>query len=135
MSTERINMPRRICCPLCDWFYEVPDIDPRAVDPLTLAEVFGMGVFAMHARNEQAHRTEAQLANHFSTHKTVEWVRALTEERAKKPMQIDAQIELAVEDAKASGDGWLHVDVEGRCVRLDPKTIVFKLGSVVEISR
>lgn len=67
-------MTARITCPLCEWHYDVPPLDPRVTDPMALASVFGPGIMAQHAFNTQAQNTERELEQHFAKHTTVEWV-------------------------------------------------------------
>lgn len=62
-----------INCPLCEWTYSVPPLDPR-ITPQTLAGVFGLGIFSQHAMNEHARRIEEVLAAHFATHTAIDWL-------------------------------------------------------------
>lgn len=67
-------MPKtQIKCPLCDWRYDVPELDPR-IDANTLAGVFGPGMMANAAINQRNQDTERKLKEHLETHKLVEWV-------------------------------------------------------------
>lgn len=67
----------RIDCPLCDWHYEQPPLDPRLSDE-TLAGVFGPGIMLRAAINDQARTTETALRAHLSSHKLEEWVGKVT---------------------------------------------------------
>lgn len=71
-AVMRIPMAR-IRCPLCEWHYDIPPLDPR-IGPDTLAGVFGSGIMLQQAINDQNQRTERELHTHLSTHKLLEWV-------------------------------------------------------------
>jgi hypothetical protein len=78
-------MHARINCPLCDWHYDVPELDPR-IDSNTLAGVFGHGIMANIAINRRNEETERKLNEHLSTHKLVEW--------AKKVSALETELRL-----------------------------------------
>lgn len=64
-----------IACPIdiCPWTYTVPRLDPR-INGDTLAGVFGPGIMAQHALNQQTQATEWALQEHFKTHKLTDWI-------------------------------------------------------------
>lgn len=67
----------RITCPLCDWHYDVPPLDPR-ISANTLAGVFGLGIMASIAINRRNEETEVRLQEHLQIHKLHEWVSKIT---------------------------------------------------------
>lgn len=92
-----------INCPLCPFSYEVRPLDPRVLDPMALAGVFGPGIMTQTALNQRAQDTERALREHFETHATAEWLaevtrlgaevarlRAAYEDRAPTPEAYDA---------------------------------------------
>lgn len=68
-----------ISCPLCEWLYEVPRLNPVATHPSTLASVFGPGTFAVHAINSHNERVERALEEHFKVHTTAQWLAKVTQ--------------------------------------------------------
>lgn len=67
-----------IRCPLCPWTYEPKPLPPD-VNHYTLASVFGPGIMLQRAINKRSEETERDLAQHFKTHTTVEWLTKVTE--------------------------------------------------------
>jgi len=63
--------------PGCKWEHSEPPAGPEE-DPRALADVFGPGVFAAHARNQRREMTEEKLTAHVGTHKPAEWAVALS---------------------------------------------------------
>lgn len=68
----------QIDCPLCDWHYEVPALDPR-LGADTLASVFGSGIMLQHAIDSWARKIEELLDKHLKTHSLLEWVRKVSD--------------------------------------------------------
>lgn len=55
----------------------IPEPPGAAEADDVLADVFGLGVFAAHARSQRLHRTEQALKDHLDTHPVSEWAAAL----------------------------------------------------------
>lgn len=66
-------------CPCCSWAHEEPELKTEVTDPMSLAGVFGFGVFAAVAISQRNQRIEQTLADHFATHKPLDWIRRIVE--------------------------------------------------------
>ena len=64
-----------VSCPidLCLWTYTIPRLDPR-INADTLAGVFGPGIMAQHAINQQNQTTERAIEEHMKSHTLVDWI-------------------------------------------------------------
>jgi hypothetical protein len=66
-----------LLCPLdgCGWLHreEIPDVAEG-----TLAHVFGPGVMSVVAKTQHHERLEQLLENHFTSHKTEDYLRTIT---------------------------------------------------------
>jgi hypothetical protein len=109
-------------CPVldCEWTESVPEPDPLATRPETLASVFGTGVMAAAAVAVHHQKTETALEKHFATHTLVDYVRTMESQRGAlivfegslERMQRDAVLfrRAVVEMAEALGLGAPPVD-------------------------
>lgn len=85
-------MKTRINCPLCVWFYDLPEIDPNRVSPHLHAVVFNRHENTESVIKEHQQKCEAVLDEHFKTHTLVEWVSKVSRQER---MLADFQSKLA----------------------------------------